>query len=122
MSDKGSTCAHCGRAIKATETGQVCHIDRRDKKGAFTLDNIVWGHKGCDGIYDNEHAIIHSPGGGFYLSDLYSGHKPDMKQWSGISAKNIQKRWNWVMNEMKIVDSASFKAHLEVNDYTFIPA
>lgn len=122
MTDKGPVCAHCGRIIKPTEVGQVCHVDRREKDGKFTLDNLVWGHKGCDSIYDNEHAFIHRPGGGFYLSDLYSGHKPDMKQWSGISADNIKNRWLWVMREMEHVNPAAFEAHLEASDYALTPA
>jgi hypothetical protein len=122
MTEKGPVCAHCGRVIKPTEVGQVCHVDRRDKHGTFTLDNLVWGHKGCDAIYDNEYAFIHRPGGGFYLSDLYSGHKPDMKQWSGISAENIKNRWNWVMGKMELTDSEAFEAHLGASDYALTPA
>lgn len=122
MTEKGPVCAHCGRVIKPTEVGQVCHVDRRDKHGTFTLDNLVWGHKGCDAIYDNEYAFIHRPGGGFYLSDLYSGHKPHMKQWSGISAENIKNRWNWVMGKMEVTDSEAFELHLAASDYAFTPA
>ena len=114
-------CAHCGDVIKPTDTIQICHVDRCDMGGSFTADNLVWGHVDCDGNYD-AHRLIHCPGGGVYLSKRSESFCPDMKQWSGISAENIQKRWNWVMSKMNITNSNAFKEYLKEDKYVFIPA
>jgi hypothetical protein len=114
-------CAHCGDSVKDFEEGQVCHVERKDNDGLYTLDNLVWGHKGCDSSYDNEHQYIHVPGGGYYLARKRRADEPDMKQWSQISIENIRKRWNWAMNKMGFSNETQFKAKLEEWGYKHFP-
>ena len=114
-------CAHCGDIVKDFEGGQVCHVERKDNNGSYTLDNLVWGHKGCDSSYDNEHQYIHVPDGGYYLAKKRRADEPDMKQWSQISVENIRKRWNWAMNTMGFSNKNEFKAKLGEWGYTHFP-
>ena len=68
------------KKLEEDEEGQICHVHRHDNGGSYSVYNLVFGHKGCDGVYDNEHRFIHSPRGDYYLAKKYYEHKPDMKQ------------------------------------------
>lgn len=110
-------CAHCSEPIEDTEEGQIAHVHRHDVHGQYTRDNLVWVHKGCDGLYDNEHRFIHNPYGGYYLAKKYYEHKPDRKQWEHISSENILNRWNWAMKQMKCETEGEFIQKLSEKGY-----
>jgi hypothetical protein len=112
-------CAHCSEKVGEDEEGQICHVNRYDNGGLFTIHNLVFGHKGCDSQYDNEHRFIHSPCGGYYLAKKYYEHQSDMKQWSCISPENIASRWSWVKSKMGCSGDREFIQKLVEKAYKY---
>lgn len=110
-------CAHCSEAIEDNEEAQIGHVHRHDMHGQYSSDNLVWVHKGCDGLYDNEHRFIHSPYGGYNLAKKYYEHKPDRKQWEHISSENILNRWKWAMKQMNSATEGEFIQKLSERGY-----
>lgn len=115
-------CAHCSEKVEDDEEGQICHVRRHDDAGSYTADNLVFGHKGCDGLYDNEHRFIHKSCGDYYLAKKYYEHQPDPKQWSCISPRNIAYRWNWTKAKMGYSDDTEFMNKLLEKGYKYFNA
>jgi len=117
-------CCHCGKALKEQEriAGklQICHVQRRDANGPYTRDNLLYGHRHCDAMYDASQ-IIQDPCGGFWLSELASAFRPSVRQWTNISPLHVVDRWIWAMNDLLPnvkMTMGEFRAHLRAEGYT----
>ena len=93
-------CGHCGKEFKPWEKEnevqtQICHIKRHADGGPFTADNLIYGHRKCDGLYDGG-SIIHDPDFGItWLEEYDRFRRPDIKQLNEINPEFIRHRWNW---------------------------
>jgi len=82
-------CGHCG--LPEGPDMQVCHIKAHAKGGPLDPDNLIWGHRGCDGIFDAADLIL-DPHGGFWRHSRIN-FAPDAYQLKWISPIYIEARW-----------------------------
>ena len=117
------TCCHCGCTYDdQIEDLQICHVKRHDSDGPNDLDNLMYGHKECDALYDAGKIII-DPEGGFYLGKLYTSHVPDNKQIRWIKPEYIYDRWIWELSQKRWAKSTekTFRKDLLMKGYKYFP-
>ena len=112
-------CCHCGDRFRGGEDIQVCHVRRHDEGGAFSLDNCMSGHGGCDGQFDEARLIHDVNCSGYWLHPTHtSGWRPERDQVDGISTENICSRWTWARGRL-CPDAGDFRAWLHGNGYVY---
>jgi hypothetical protein len=87
------TCGHCGSDCSYGKVNQICHVQRNDCDGPFSLDNLIYGHVCCDSAFDCGF-IVYDPDGGTWQHPTLQ-YKPDQKQWSEINPDYLRHRWDW---------------------------
>jgi hypothetical protein len=87
------TCGHCGSDCSDGKVNQICHVQRNDCDGPFSLDNLIYGHVCCDSAFDCGF-IVYDPDGGTWQHPTLQ-YKPDQKQWSEINPDYLRHRWDW---------------------------
>lgn len=116
----GGICGHCGHDCVKGEVmriTQLCHVQRNDCDGTFSLDNIIYGHICCDSKFDCGF-IVYDPDGGTWQHPTIR-YKPDQKQWSQINTIYIRHRWDWEKTRQGFAEknNNSFRNYLRSNGY-----
>jgi len=87
-------CGHCSRLFLEGEDKQVSHIRRYDDNGDYKMDNLMYTHRSCDGLFDSRE-IIWDRDGTFWFRDISDTYSVDYNQYCHISKENIRARWEW---------------------------
>jgi len=106
-------CGHCGRTFYEGYIPQICHMRRNDDEGAATLENLFYGHSGCDATFDNDREILYDASNGVWLRGNAVNYNPDPRQLSEMSVENLIDRWNWEKEQQ----GKGHLSHLEFIEY-----
>ena len=117
------TCCWCGDAFTEDETDdcQICHVHMDSLGGSYTTDNLVYGHRRCDGEFDGRGLILDPRESFGYWTRRRIQYSPDEKQVRGISPANIRLRWDWVKEKFlrKENSDEEFRVFLVERGYTY---
>jgi hypothetical protein len=113
------TCGHCGSDCSDGKVNQICHVQRNDCDGPFSLDNLIYGHICCDSAFDCGF-IVYDPDGGTWQHPTLQ-YKPDQKQWSEINQIYLRHRWDWEKDRQGFSkkNNNAFRNYLRGKGYLF---
>jgi hypothetical protein len=111
-------CCHCSRSDGPSDNWQICHVKAYARGGPYTLDNLGYGHKGCDDMaFDGNGDLIHDPHGGFWRNGRITFY-PDPWQRSFISPAYIDDRW--IQQKERFGINGDFRTWLSENGWSLI--
>lgn len=113
------TCGHCGSDCSDGKVNQICHVQRNDCEGPFSIDNLIYGHVCCDSAFDCGF-IVYDPDGGTWQHPTLQ-YKPDQKQWSEINQIYLRHRWDWekARQDFSEKNNNAFRNYLRGKGYLF---